>query len=70
VITFELLKHAHQAAGVERRIHLNVRHLAVEVIDHIAGSALPPRHAHGHGHVARKGGGGQLVSRQNLGAGS
>lgn len=36
----------------------------------VTGSALPPRQPHGHGHVARKGGGGQLVSRQNFGVGS
>jgi len=35
VIAFELLEHAHQTVGAERGVHLNVKNLAIEVVDHI-----------------------------------
>lgn len=35
VIALELLEHTYQTARVERGIHLDVQHVAVEVIDHI-----------------------------------
>ncbi|EFF44278.1 hypothetical protein XAUB_16660 [Xanthomonas citri pv. aurantifolii str. ICPB 11122] len=38
MIVFDLLKHAHQTMRVDRGIHLDMKHLAVEVVDHVEGA--------------------------------